>query len=382
MLKKIIKNLIYYLTPKFCIKNYIIFESNPDYTDNAKIIFDKFISEGLNNKYKLLWFVSNAEEFNDIRIPNVKFIDILPKSIIGKMKTFYYQNSAKLILDGNKYVRKLNKHQLRIHLMHGVGFKNALSYQRISGKIDYLISTTDFFNESFSNGYMLDKNNIISLGYPRNDILYNKTEKDVKNILNIPSDSKLILWMPTYRQNKNLNEKTLKINKLGIPVFNNIKELEKLNKYLKENNIYIYLKPHPVQDLTVITKKTFSNFSIITDKNLKDHDITLYELLSKTDSIITDYSSIYFDYLLTKNIIGVTLDDIDEINKSNKLIIDNYESIIGGFHIYNYDDFIKYLEEVKHNKKMDIKELKKYNKYIDGNSTDRLYEFIINKLED
>ena len=65
------------------------------------------------------------------------------------------------------------------------------------------------------------------------------------------------------------------------------------------------------------------------------------------------------------------------------LCCDDYDKIIGGEHIYNEKDFIKYLEKVRldrFNCDKYKKELEKYHTYFDGNSAKRLYEFIMKNI--
>ena len=52
------------------------------------------------------------------------------------------------------------------------------------------------------------------------------------------------------------------------------------------------------------------------DEYLKEKEIKLNQILSATDALITDYSSIYYDYLLTDKPIGLTINDIDEFKMS------------------------------------------------------------------
>ena len=364
--KEFIKNTIYDKVSKLFTKNIIIFESSPDMSDNALAIYNYMIKERLNIRYKMVWFVNNPREFKHKKEYNVKFVKIY--SLISK----YYNYRAKLILDCNKYVYKKHNHQTRIHLMHGISYKNADKYLNVCGKVDHFVLPGSAFTDYLSKGYKSSKEQFLDFGYGRNDSLLKNI--NVKKKLGIDKLSKLILWLPTYRKHKN---QEINIDDVIIPIYNTVSKLEELNNELVKRNIYIYLKPHPAQDLSALEQKELSNFKVIMDSDLNKLDLSLYEFLSGTDSLITDYSSIYFDYLLTKKIIGVTLDDFDQYRSS--MFIDNYDEVIGGEHIYNDKDFIKYLDKVKNNKydkRKYERELKKYHTYFDGESTKRLYDFI------
>ena len=335
--------------------------------------------KNVNKKYKLIWFVTDASKFTNIHTPNVKFVTAKSSKSWDKLKELYYNYSAKLILDGNNYVHKKHVNQTRIHLLHGISYKKVDKYLHDCGPADFFVVPGTHFNDYLSKNYRADKNCFKNFGFARNDVLLNNM--DIKRKLGLKSSSKLILWLPTYRKHKDVKE--LNINDEIIPIYDSLNKLKKLNKELVKRDIYIYLKPHPAQDLSKLLKEELSNFRVILDSDLNKMNISLYEFLSGTDSLITDYSSVYFDYLLTQRIIGVTLDDIKEYQHQDKLFCSSYESIIGGEHIYNEIDFINYLDLLakgKYEEKKYSQELKKYHDYFDNKSTKRLYDFIFKNI--
>lgn len=372
-----IKKIIYQKYPKLLVKNYIIFESNPDMSDNSLAVYNYFLKKKLNDKYKLIWFVDNPKKFKDYNIKNVKFVKIFPKTPFEKIKTIYYNYSAKLIIDCNKYVHKKHINQTRIHLLHGIGYKKVDEYLSQCGVADYFILPGNYFFEFLAEKFNNSVDKFRDFGFARNDSLFKNI--DIKKKLNLQQNCKLVLWLPTYRKHKNIKE--INISDTLIPIYDNLEKLKELDEYLIKNNIYIYLKPHPAQDISSLTNEKLSNFRIILDADLQDLGVDLYEFLSGTDSLITDYSSVYFDYLLKRNMIGVTLDDYDYYKKY--LSCENYDEIISGEHIYNEKDFLKYLKNLKnnnYNKEKYEEELKKYHTHLDGNSAKRLYEFIMKNI--
>ena len=92
-MKDSVKNFVYNINYTFFMKNAIILESNPDFCDNTRALFDRMIELKLNEKFKLIWFVNDQEKFSDIRIKNVYFIG--SKQLIRR---FYYNFFAKYII--------------------------------------------------------------------------------------------------------------------------------------------------------------------------------------------------------------------------------------------------------------------------------------------
>ena len=139
-MREMIKKIIYNLNYRIFMKNAILFESNPDFCDNTRAIFDCMIRRGLNKKYRLIWFVNDKKKFSDIKIKNVYFIEYKQK-----IKIMYYQFFAKYIFDCNRYIRKRNKNQFRIYLTHGTPLKLPKDYSSISGEMDYVVQISDYF---------------------------------------------------------------------------------------------------------------------------------------------------------------------------------------------------------------------------------------------
>ena len=187
--------------------------------------------------------------------------------------------------------------------------------------------------------------------------------------------------MPTFRKQKNSGRVDSDFDfKLGIPIIYDEKALKEVNDYLVQNNTVLMLKLHPAQDTSIIKASSLSNLIILTDEMLGKSGVKLYEILSDTDALITDYSSIYYDYLLLDKPIGITLDDFEEYTKKNGFPFENVLEILKGEYIYKKDDLIKFIKNV--NQGIDEKRADRQvinnlvNKYQKGNYS----EFVLNYL--
>lgn len=383
-MKKILKNLIYNLP--LHLKDYIILESNPDLSDNTYALYKILLKNKVNEKYKLFWFVNDKSMYKNIKIKNVYFVNCFGKTtFFQKLKKLYINIKAKYIIDCNKLVYKKNKKQKRLYLGHGMPYKKVTEYCNLIGETDYILSLSDFFNDNLSNLYLTDKSKIVSLGFPRNDYLFSKT-KNIKTIFKDKNYDKIIVWLPTYRQRKNKNTSLNMENsyKLGIPVVYNIEMLKNLNNLLKNFNMLLVLKPHPAQDLSVLKTEKLSNFIVLTDQFLDKENIGLYEFLGQTDGLITDYSSVYYDYLLVDKPIAITTDDLEEYKKIFDFVYDDIFDVIKGEYINNFDDLKTFLNNVSNGNDVAQEERenmkKKLHQYPDGNSSKRVYDFLINNM--
>ena len=377
-MREMIKKIIYNLNYRIFMKNAILFESNPDFCDNTRAIFDCMIRRGLNKKYRLIWFVNDKKKFSDIKIKNVYFIEYKQK-----IKIMYYQFFAKYIFDCNRYIRKRNKNQFRIYLTHGTPLKLPKDYSSISGEMDYVVQISDYFTAYDELLFGIDKDKIITTGFPRNDILLNNNNNYI--FFSSINRNKTICWFPTYRNHK--SHSTGKgVFPFGMPTIKKLDDLERLNKLLKKESILLIIKFHPAEDLSLIMRFDFSNIKLIDDNMMVKEHLTIYHYLTNVDAIITDYSSLYYDFLLTDKPIGLAIPDVDEFSKNNQVIFENYEDSFAGEYIYSFDDLTKFITNVANNndvayaRRMEKKKL--YHKYFDGNASDRILKIFEDKNGD
>jgi len=374
MFKNIIKKICLLLP----IKNTIIMESNPDFTDNTKKLFDKLIEEKVNDTYKIVWLVDESKKFRNIKIKNVIFVDIYKKhSIIKRIKKAYYVYTAKIIVDSNKFISKVRKEQFRLHLCHGTPLKNAGNYCKEIGDVDYILELGTFFRNKNVELFGKDRKYFLDIGFPRNDELF--IEYKIEILFPEYEGNKIIVWLPTYRKHMGHSEYKDSSLKYGLPGINSKDDFLKLNNVLKKNNTLLLIKLHPVQDKKEIERFECSNIKIITDEQLIEKDLNLYKLLAISDALITDYSSVYYDYLLTKKPIALAISDFKEYEQ-NVGFAYNYYDIVKGEYINNTDELCNFIMKLANNvddkKEERLECMKLYHTFCDNKSSERVYEFI------
>lgn len=235
----------------------------------------------------------------------------------------------------------------KINLWHGVGIKklglkgsmtynpnNKLSrfltpdgYERVN----YFITTSDLMNTHFSECYALDKEQTRQIGYPRCDFLVEKPEiineyiekyedEAIQAVAKqIAQYSKVYVYMPTFR-----DDQSDYISHSGIA-------FQELNEMMIKNNAMFLIKLHPATR-TKVTINGYSNIMLLSK------DVDIYPLLPKTNVLITDYSSIYYDYHLMagKHIILFPFDYEDYIKNSRDLAYD-YDAYTPGEKVHEWN---------------------------------------------
>ena len=238
-------------------------------------------------------------------------------SFFSLLKWYWYKSNAKALICCNKYkgMRKLRKEQVSLYLSHGSKIKKTKKHNYCPGtSVDYINVQSHFFDEITCSEYETKMNQLIYLGYPRCDWFYVPNEiRDRLSIIGITGD--YIIWLPTFRKHVEKEERNVhskKYDNLGIPLLYSEKMILECNDFLKGKNLHIIYKPHPVQDISTLLKINLSNIHVIDDKLLNKIDVQLYQVIAESKALISDYSSVYFDYLLLNRPIATTIDDIEE----------------------------------------------------------------------
>lgn len=156
-----------------------------------------------------------------------------------------------------------------------------LAYLLEGWRSDYFLSSSDYLTDKLCSAFKIDRSKVVPFGLPRNDALLMHTSRcDIRKELNIPEDKKIILYAPTYRDTNYACGKFRATNPL---------DNEKFYSYLSEKYVFLF-RGHYFSE-KVGEEQNFIDVSSIGDIN---------ELLLVTDILITDYSSIMFDYSILK----------------------------------------------------------------------------------
>ncbi|MBR4448490.1 bifunctional glycosyltransferase family 2 protein/CDP-glycerol:glycerophosphate glycerophosphotransferase [Methanobrevibacter sp.] len=327
------KKTIRVFKSRWRFKTFIYFRYyNKKPINSKQIMFISFLGKFYSDSPKYLYeylYNTYGDQFDYVWVINDRSVEIPgnPKKV-KRFSLKYYKELAKSqywVINGRQASR-LHKRgtQKIISTWHGTPLKKIgldignvhtrdpnikKSYIKVAREWDYLISpnryTTDILRSSF--GYEGD---ILETGYPRNDVLYNATPEQIDQIkrdLNLPMDKKIILYAPTWRDDEYFDA--------GKMHFNLNLELDKLQDALSDEYILLVRTHYFVADkLDLSPYKGFA------------YDVCRYddiaELYLISDILITDYSSVFFDFAnLKRPILFYTYD------------LEKYENVLRGFYI-------------------------------------------------
>lgn len=389
--KRKIKYLKYYY--KYDVDDKMIFfeaYNGRNYACSPKALYEYMIKNKKFNDYKFVWAFKNINQHKILKNKNTIVVKTNSKEYFKYLSLSKYWIVNSLI---DVSIKK-KKNQIYLQCWHGTPLKKLRYDIEVKGavlntiseirkrndldaiKFDYFISPSKFCTEKFISAFNLKKlgkdNIIVEKGYPRNDYLFNYKKEDIdkiKKLLKLPKDKKVILYAPTFRDNQHTSGVGYTYN-LGI-------NFDKMQKKLSKDYIILFRTHYFVSNSFDFSK--YDKF--IYDVSKYDDINDLYII---SDLLITDYSSVFFDFANLKKPMIFYMYDLDDY-KNNLRDFYFDLNILPGPIVKQEDDLIKEIknidnyDELYHDKYIKFNE--KFNYLDDGKSTERVVEVIFNETK-
>ena len=281
------------------------------YDDSPRALYEQMKKDPFFKDYKFIWGFTRPEKFN-VDCKKVK-VDTVRFYIAALSSKIWINNSS--VERGLKLARKKT---IEINSWHGTPLKKMgddihdnhsfKSRRRNVGKRMYC-SQSEYDQEIFTRLFRTTKEDILISDLPRNDALLKYTDEEkvsIKDKLNIPGDKKVILYAPTYRE---FNRDRLNACYIKPPV-----DFSMWQQKLGEKYVLLFRAHYEVVKVLGIETNSFV-------LNVSDYPY-LNDLMVISDLVISDYSSIYFDYsILEKPMLNFSY-DIEEYSKIRGLYLD------------------------------------------------------------
>jgi len=376
--------LISFFIPKK--RNLWIFGSwfGEKYTDNSKYLFEYILKN--HHEINAVWITANKKLYNELQVNNIKVC------YKYSFKGIWYVLRAKVVI----FVQSCNADIMHginwyrtkyIQLWHGIPLKKIkydddlivknlkllkikllikkYLYPVLYEKFTFMTACSNEDRGHFSSAFLIYNEKIKITGYPRNDALFSPIQKN--------NDKYKIIYMPTFRGDKGSSFDFF------TPYGFNINFIE---KKLTDINGELYLKLHPVNKPT---EKIINDIKQSKNIFFYDDSKDIYDELSTYNILITDFSSVYFDYLLTNQpIIAASFDFDLYVNKDRQLYYD-YNKIMPAPMCNNWNEVITWIEKFNDDSSLYAEKRKKiknkFHKYQDGNSCKRVYYEILRLLD-
>jgi predicted HAD superfamily hydrolase len=324
------------------------------------------------------WFCNSNDLVKKLRSQGFKsylYEDITGIDIMKKAGVFV-TNQAKEVMPEHLIGAKF------LNLWHGVGTKKYIERKltfgdlakRIAKKyIKYnetfindqiFLTTSERMEEHFKSTLGLRNDQVIKAGYPRCNYIgkfeYSSYDCNFKKLKGLNADTKIVLVAPTFRDKSNIDYISV-----AFP------DIDKLIKNLKQKNILMIFKMHPIIEKSIGFLNAKEKYSNCQNLLFWDNQLDIYEMFDQIDMAVIDYSSIYYDLIgAGVNRFVRYIFDFDIYEQFS----DDYLNMTTGTICYNFDEFINALE---FESKVGLEELQKIKHEFWSYDSDDSFEKII-----
>ncbi|WP_284138996.1 MULTISPECIES: CDP-glycerol glycerophosphotransferase family protein [unclassified Virgibacillus] len=230
-------------------------------------------------------------------------------------------------------------------------------FHKVYSNFHHVVVGSERMATIFKKSFALSNDTILRTGIPRTDFFYDsEAMNEAKHILEdafpIIKKKKVILYAPTFRDD-NLASATIEL------------DIEKMYKSLRHDYV-IFLKLHPAINGTFENKFPGFVFNVSSDYRMND-------LLVVADLLITDYSSIPFEYALLQKPMIFFAYDLETYQKTRGFWED-YETLVPGPIAFNTDALIDIIMQASFDMGRVQQFANQWNLYSKGNASKQLIE--------
>lgn len=302
----------------------VIFEtfSGRSYSDSPKAVYEFMKQDERYQEYLFIWIFKEPDKYRWMEDERTRLVRYQSKACEQALQQAKYWIFNYRALD--HWVPK--KGQIYVQCWHGVPLKrlgydikrsdNAMNsleeiqvkYRWDTKRFQYLLSSCAFSSEKFRSAWNLKEfhkeNAILEVGYPRNDFLINHTQEDIRRIQEklglsevVAAGKKIILYAPTWRDNQHDASQGY--------VYRTAADFHKWRKQLGDEYILLFRAHYLVANS--FDFEAYDGF--VRDVSEVDDINELYVI---SDMLITDYSSVFFDYAILDRPILFYMYDLEQ----------------------------------------------------------------------
>lgn len=313
--------------------------------DNSKYLF---LYASNNTDKRCVWISKSLDEKTIEKLSNRGYEvydsgGIMSKYLILRAEFVFisYRVDQRLnwFVTGSKVVQLWHGNPIKRLSTPGRPWTNYLSYLFENFAYEnwsyFLVTADGYPSQIFQDVFSIPEENIVTCGYPRNDILQHQlSDGKIGNQSSLykwadDTTSNIIVYLPTWRSD-NQSPKDRIFSAHNFPI-------EPITDILDTTDSYLLVKPHPRTEVPAKINKT--------DRiRILPNNLDIYPVLSKTDILVTDYSSVLFDFLIVDKPIILYPFDYDKYEQQRGFYYDYYTDLPGRV-AETSREFINTLEE-------------------------------------
>ena len=201
--------------------------------------------------------------------------------------------------------------------------------------------SSHYFDDIAKKYYGVKEKNIAICGQPRTDVMFknNPIYKELKKY------KKIVIWMPTFRKSTLMGYSNTSRD-LVIPILNS-DDFKDINDWLGKKGVCVLVKLHPMQDISSFENLNLSNLYLLSHLEFVAKGWDLYRLIGQSDALITDYSSVFYDFMLLNRPMAFTVDDYDDYKDNRGFAVQDPDYLTPGYKIKTKADFKNFIVDIE-----------------------------------
>ena len=357
------------------------FISFPDVEDNALAVFSAALA--IEKPPRLVWLVADVGAVRK-RLAAKFGSSVLTRCAIIKKNTFlgiwFFLRARKVYFTHGHYrfVRTECSKSKLINLWHGMPLK---AIGRLDSEVERnaqashkTIVSSEFFRPSLANAFGLATADVAVTGLPRCDNLFKPSSAACAFRGSVMGGAtKLVVWMPTYRISLvgEIRNDSGKTKDECVAEF--VSSISELSEIAVAYNCHVVVKLHPMDFLNGEDLYPCDNITVLRASSDVFTALSVYDMLAVADGLITDVSSVCFDYMATRKPILINNHMLKHYSRG--LIFDPQLLLNAVFTISTWRDSHHFFKAVLGGHNADSEKVSLFCKYADARSTDRLLQF-------
>jgi len=199
-----------------------------------------------------------------------------------------------------------------VNLWHGDGPKDVSPDNGVGGMISstYLVGSTRLFSRHQAAGFRVPEDHVLITGNPRTDQFWRPLGSDALRALGITGE--FVVWMPTFRRARAVGAMRVQSESPAHDGGAGPAELGTLLEGVRARGIQLVIKPHPMD----AEERLWEGAVTLTDQDLAQAQLSLYDVLGQSRGLVTDYSSVWVDYLLLDRPMAFLVPDRDDYSRA------------------------------------------------------------------
>lgn len=371
-------------------KGKVLLYGFPDYSDNSRALYEYLMQTPEYSYMSFYWVVETPEIMpSRERTSYIKY----PHSFREKEYVIYLYHvfTSQLLFTTHQYFLEANrKAQICVSLWHGTMLKTICAMNPREKKafkpkkqFSFYTCSSNYYVDLFDKSFLCGREHIKVTGYPRNDMLFEETNVLERLALNINPRGKIVVYMPTFKTPKtgDFHDTNCDVNE-NVLNFSSRSALEELEAFLSKVGVTLLIKWHPL-DVHQTSIEGYPHVLSINNNDLQREYLQLYHVLHYADALITDFSSVYCDFMLLDRPMAFDVSDIKSYNDKRGFVFEKPLDVMPGYLIRNKNDLFDFVTDVANG--IDKSRERRhslnyiYNDYLDNQSSKRVINEALKK---